>query len=94
MRVHWTLDYSWISETWDERSDGEYTFDGETFHDIPAMTTTRYCQKVSNKTPVYFVKNIFYLFFRRHACVAIIDEEWLFVAGGYNPNAPHNLVRI
>ena len=54
MRVHWTLDYSWISETWVERSDGEYTFNGVTFHDIPDMTNTRYYyyQKLSNKYPI------------------------------------------
>ena len=42
-----------------------------------------------------FTKTNLDAFFRRHACVAVIDEEWLFVAGGYNPtNNPRNLVMI
>ena len=38
------LDYSWDlnANTWVERADGQYTFDGVTFHGIPAMSRTRY----------------------------------------------------
>ena len=37
-------DYSWDvnANTWFERADGQYTFDGVTFHDIPDMSRTRY----------------------------------------------------
>ena len=50
LNIKWSIElfyYSWNigSASWIERSDVEYTFDGETFHNIPAMAVTKYIRE-------------------------------------------------
>ena len=62
IKINCLLNYSWdvSANTWVDRSDGEYTFDGETFHDLPDMSYTRYELRF-NRTPVFQIIIITFL---------------------------------